>query len=458
MIKKKKKLSYSEQQKQQKLQQAQYKNLFIQKLREVCVAIGDATLFNLIPPVIIDLLYSLRSAPLKIKAAKGAKVQKRLIEVIETQIKHTINKTTIEMIPGSGRSLPLTDYALAGTVLELYLLLPNCHIRQQERFAEFTANIGDRIVFYYNHICSVCENICAMYNDMSSHKGLYAFSFARMMSTGGPQEQVIEVSHQGSMPEGKTNATQAMESGDRRPRPIVSITMLPLDVKQVQIDGENRSAIALSMMSYSDTYESKLVPAVIPLSEIDPNKAFGDLKLPVYIQQHAFHRLTERTGCLIPNFTDLCLNQSVEKSVITKLHGDKFLVEFRIEELKVGYLLCEVLHGMVLIRTFLFITNSGTPEGDKLAALTNLQREDRKYLAIDNLRSLLGSDILENDTISKLFQQAGCQSILDLCSKVKDSQFLKDLLGITEQKTSLSELMMEYLNPLADNDEYVIGE
>jgi hypothetical protein len=35
---------------------------------------------------------------------------------------------------------------------------------------------------------------------------------------------------------------------------------------------------------------------------------------------------------------------------------------------------------------------------------------------------------------------------------------LKGLLGIKEQKTSLSELMMEYLNPLADNDEYVIGE
>jgi hypothetical protein len=117
-----------------------------------------------------------------------------------------------------------------------------------------------------------------------------------------------------------------------------------------------------------------------------------------------------------------------------------------------------VQHDYVLIRTFLFITNTGTPEGDKLAALTKLQKEDRKYLAIDNLPSLLGSDILENEVISKLFRQAGCQSILDLCKDTQEVPFLKELLGIKEQKTSLSELMMEYLNPQADNDEYVVGE
>jgi hypothetical protein len=458
MIKKKKKLSYSEQQKQQKLQQAQYKNLFVQKLQELCVAIGDASLFDLIPPDEVDFIYSIRTAPLKIKAAKGAKIQKRLIEVMEKKIKQLVNRITIELIPGSKRTVSLTDYAIVGEILERTLTDDESPIRQKERFDEFLAHKKERTDYYYSHIFNVCDSICDMYNDISSHNGLYIFRFDRYYGANELNDRINMIKDINATPNGRTKGWQLFKNTDTRQHPTITISVMPLDVKQVQLDGENRPAIELALTYYQAWDDPQLDRAYIPLSKLDASKALGDLQLPVYIQQHALHRLAERIGCLIPSYTLLHLNIAITELEITMLNAGRFLIAYHLNTFKLGYLLCEVLHDYVLIRTFLFITNSGTPEGDKLAAITNLQKEDCKYLAIDNLPSLLGSDILKNEAISKIFRQAGCQPILDLCQDVQETSFLKGLIGIKEQKTSLSELMMEYLNPQADNDEYVIGE
>jgi hypothetical protein len=458
MIKKKKKLSYSEQLKQQKLQETQYRNLFIQKMRNVCAAIGDPKLYDLIPHRELAYIYMLRSAPLKVIAAKGAKIQKRLLEVIETQIKKSVGKATIEMIPGSGRSIPLTDYILAGTILEAVLRSSKTSIREPERFAEFVAHKEERSYFYVNTVRDVCESACQLYNDISAHKGFYTFDFDLSYGSEAKIEQIDALTEISSKPEGKAKGAQMWREMDKRMHPIVSIFLQPLDVKNVLLDGEMRPAIQLGIMVYEKDYVPCMVQVPLKLSLLDGSKAPNDQTLPVYIQQHALHRLMERTGCIIPSYMTTYLHLAVLAPAITKLSESKFLIEFRFEDLRIGYLLCERMPDMVLIRTFLFITHNGTPEGDKLAAITKLQKEDCKYLHIDNLRSLLGSDILGNEALCNLFREAGCQSILDLCSKVKDNESTKVLLGVTEQKTSLSELMMEYLNPLADNNEYVIGE
>jgi hypothetical protein len=39
--------------------------------------------------------------------------------------------------------------------------------------------------------------------------------------------------------------------------------------------------------------------------------------------------------------------------------------------------------GKLVIRSFLFLTNDGTPEGWKLRALTGLAKRDKKYLEIE---------------------------------------------------------------------------
>ncbi|MDR3297746.1 MAG: hypothetical protein LBS94_05885 [Prevotellaceae bacterium] len=466
MVKKKKKLSFSEQQKQQQLKQAQYKNLFVEKLRAVCAAIGDPKLFDLIPASELICLYYMRGAPLKIKVATGARIQKRLIEVMEASIKKVVNETQIEMMPDSGRTISLTDYFLAGSALDAILHMDVCAIKERERFDKFAEHSQDHLDFYVKTVRTVCESVCNMYDNIALSSSLYAFNFD--ISTQSNQVDKIKAA-------GRFKSTlKDMLMGkhmyadiDMRLHPEVGIFTMPLDVKQVRVDGEIRSAMKLGSVFYPEPKEpdeegEDAVPTLrnlaIPSSVLGADEAFADRPLPVYIQQHALHRLMERTGCKVPSRAIRYLNQSIENPVVVRFANAKFFINYRIEEHKVGYLLCEKISNFVLIRTFLFLTNSGSPEGDKLAAITSLQKDDCEYLAINNLRSFLSSDILDNETLCKIFQKAGCQPLLDLCQKVKEDDLLKTLFGIEEHRNSISDLMTEYLNPHADNDEYVVGE
>ena len=72
---------------QQRLQEAQYKKLFFDKLRHLCLQIGDVSLYSLIPPAERDLMYRFRGAPLKVAAASGAKIPKRMMDALAQTIK-----------------------------------------------------------------------------------------------------------------------------------------------------------------------------------------------------------------------------------------------------------------------------------------------------------------------------------------------------------------------------------
>jgi hypothetical protein len=458
MAKKKKKLSYSEQQKQMQLQQAQYRNLFLQKIHAVCVAIGDPKLFDLLPPFEQGFIYMMRAAPLSVKAEKGAKIQKRLIEVIESVIKRTVNENRMELIPGSGRTVTLTDYFFAAYTLECCLATTNHKIKERERFDEFMEHSDTRLDFYIETVCKICESICALYNNVAAHKSLYAFQFDIQHKDEKQLDQVKTINSLLTSPSSRSVGLQMWRNMDVRLHPTISIYTIPLETKQVRIDNEPRTAVRLATVHYNENYEPEMFDFFIKSNVLGTEDTFSEDELPVYMQQHAFNRLIERTGYLIPSFAYLQISMCLLQPIVTRLGGNKFLVNFTIKDCKVGYLLCERISNLVLIRTFLFLTNTNTPEGDKLAALTKLQKEDCTYLSIDNLRSLLSSDVMENESLRKLFCEAGCQSLLDLHESLKTDAETQASLGISQQKTALSDIILEYLNPQADNEEYVIGE
>ncbi len=87
---------------------------------------------------------------------------------------------------------------------------------------------------------------------------------------------------------------------------------------------------------------------------------------------------------------------------------------------KAGYFRFDVVGNIIVVKTFLFLTNSGTPEGDLLAKNTGLKVLDMKYLTIDKLSTFMSSDIANNVQINKIFTDAGCQSLFELYAKVAD--------------------------------------
>ncbi|MDR2139608.1 MAG: hypothetical protein LBP50_08675, partial [Tannerella sp.] len=126
-------------------------------------------------------------------------------------------------------------------------------------------------------------------------------------------------------------------------------------------------------------------------------------------------------------------------------------VECYYYEFKIGYFVARIIDGMFVILTFLLITHSSTPEGRKLSQLTGLKRDDIKFLAIDDLKTLINSDIIYDDRISRIFTEAGCESILEMNSEVSMGDFYW-LWDASKQNSELSKLIAEYIQ-LGDKDE-----
>jgi hypothetical protein len=96
-----------------------------------------------------------------------------------------------------------------------------------------------------------------------------------------------------------------------------------------------------------------------------------------------------------------------------------------LNEIKVGYLVADLKDDKLIIRTFLFLTQNGTPEGNKLVELYGLGKLDKSFLAMDKLSTFLTTDMCSDSNLSEIFQQAGCQYLLDIYDnkKIKDMSY-----------------------------------
>jgi hypothetical protein len=135
--------------------------------------------------------------------------------------------------------------------------------------------------------------------------------------------------------------------------------------------------------------------------------------LDVYIQSHALERLAERIDCIDIGVTHTNIYLSAVEPKVFYVN-QTMLLEYRFWGTKAGYFVTDIVGNKLILRTFLFVTNNGTPEGQLLEKNTGLQKLDKKYLAIDKLSTFMSSDIAKNPEVQKIFQDAGCQCLMDL--------------------------------------------
>ena len=140
--------------------------------------------------------------------------------------------------------------------------------------------------------------------------------------------------------------------------------------------------------------------------------------IPVYIQRHTWNRLLERLDCLSEDSFTLCIFFSLTycKAIRDK---DNFLIEFTVGDVKAGYLVALLINGKLIIRTFLFLTCAGTPEGNRLEELAGLKRLDTKYLKMDKLSTFMSEKISTNKEVRAIFKKADCLHLLDLFDKLE---------------------------------------
>jgi hypothetical protein len=138
----------------------------------------------------------------------------------------------------------------------------------------------------------------------------------------------------------------------------------------------------------------------------------ADQEYRVLVQRHVLERLYGRQGRLTGVHEDVVhdsLWESLRSPVLYRSEeGKDFLVEYRIEDHKFGYLVGQRLHDVVAIRTFLFLTMDGTPEGRALHRRLRLSRGDKAYLGLDDLGTFALTDVKNDAELVAILNDCGC--------------------------------------------------
>lgn len=161
--------------------------------------------------------------------------------------------------------------------------------------------------------------------------------------------------------------------------------------------------------------------ASVTPDKLNINCSIANLKVDVYIQQHALNRLNERLEGMQHRAIQLFLFVNVLGFEKTVNNDGQSLLQFNINDKKVGYLVYRYVEGIIVVTTFLLLTNNGTPEGEKLHELLGLDKEDKKYLGIDKLKTFINSDLKDDERALDIFTKAGCHDLFNLPPELMDT-------------------------------------
>ena len=189
----------------------------------------------------------------------------------------------------------------------------------------------------------------------------------------------------------------------------VELTGLKSEKINILLDDHHRPVIRLGIVEHGPEPRYDYISITAAQLNLNSHQLFS-----VYIQAHAFNRLTERIDGVFDGLLHVDLYRSFKN---LKFHTDKqggYLFEFTINQVKVGYFKGEIIGENIVLRTFLFLTNNGTPEGKKLHANTGIMKEDKIYLTIDKLSTFVNSDIANNEQLKQVFIDAGCESLFKI--------------------------------------------
>ena len=153
----------------------------------------------------------------------------------------------------------------------------------------------------------------------------------------------------------------------------------------------------------------------------------GDKKqLEVYIQSHTLNRFRERLDILNSDAINYLLWENIHTIDNIQVYRKMILHPVKLFGVKIGYLVGNIVDDKFLFSTFLFITHSFTPEGDRLKKITGLGKEDISYWKIDRLSTFIHLQEDKYPQLIELFVQAGLGDIKELRNKKFDIDSLQD--------------------------------
>ena len=385
MKKRKKKISQSQ---QQQIDRAHHRNEYYRRLRELFVKFDLLHVYKALDQEQLARLYDLRSQSIRVVVAPGSIVADDIIETAKTVVSHVIKNQFIPVLPDEKVSINLYDLFTVYMTLMLYVFQLNKDVKPRDKF------ILDALKPYYE----ACELVV---NTASKH---LSQMFSLMAYYESDLRQKIYMMRHRTLTEyeGKIGMFSFLEIHSDTP-----------EKKNFIINGNSRPAIRLGCGEYKP--ELRFCYLSFAPEQLNINMQSKTLQLPVYIQSHAIQRLLERLDKILIGTIFMHVHHSLKDCLkASRDNNGNIMFEMLLDDQKVGYLLADIVQSAVVIRSFLFLTNSGTPEGDKLISLTGLDKEDKTYLEVDKLSTFLKSDIQSNEKLKNIFMQAGCGSLFHI--------------------------------------------
>jgi hypothetical protein len=138
--------------------------------------------------------------------------------------------------------------------------------------------------------------------------------------------------------------------------------------------------------------------------------------LPVFVQGHALRHLQERMDDIDqPGWSQWYLARALDRPNVVRRQPDgSWLVEYRINENRCGYLAVGRADCGLLVRTFLFLTMRGTPEGDRLHRRFHLTRGEADWLNLHRLSSFTRTDLGGDAELREILTACDCGHLLDM--------------------------------------------
>jgi hypothetical protein len=365
----------------QKIIAIRHKNAFMERLKYFTdLWLGKGS-FDLIPERYHEVIYSARFIPARLIPAPGARIKKSLLEEMKHKLMGLSETKTITTRPGEKITfLEFSTYFM--TVHHgIGALLENANFDKkilQERYEEMKTWC-DPVIDEAN--MSLLTLINVLTNVYSA-----------------PDERYYGIT---------TEKHMGIADGTGNYTVLYLHTSEPV-IAHFSVNNEKRKAYRMGI------YSLKGVMRWIGIQPPDTEFVKWKKKYDVYIQAHAIERLYERIDCIEKRQVMLLAFYSIINPNIIYDKGRMLIVYEFSQGCTLGYFVADVTDGVLLIRTFLFLTNEGTPEARRLKEISGMDKLDIKYWNIDKLHHFLESDIALKPEIKKVFTDAGCSALFKM--------------------------------------------
>lgn len=373
---------------QAKQENQHQRNLFYQKIHQMMALIGDAKAFDLLDKKMLESLYQCRIHPHKIIARNNQQLKnkKQILNTLNTTLSEQLHKSFIEI---DEQKIRVSLYDFIVYVQTIYIFWSGIEDKRQDNAVRFR----EYFPLFHNNFMDTWEQAMK-----SADQKLEIVSWLY----SDIDKQTIRFSKQwneGDTTTGKKQFYNNFYFEEKDP-----------ETETLEIDGHKRILFRVCA-----TIAGGFIPLTITPEKLGMKGLLQNYPLKIFIQMHALERIETRLGKIFRMFHyQYIITAILASEPIPADEKNSFLIPLTNGKARLGYLKADVIGDKLVIRTFLFLTNNGTPEGKKLNQLFGLQKADKKYLGIDKLSTFILSDIRKDEKLKALFCEAGCGELFSL--------------------------------------------